>query len=353
MESAVFAFSYLILASLTILTPAADESAGDSKQADRYEPALNAWYLGDLDRAKELADELVQSDDLDAMAHALLGQVLDSQGNEESDEHLERALELGGDDVAVLTRVADLYATRFGNYVDTDLSYLAPEARRQASDLYRRWAELEPDSPLPIQRLAWLEKTEGNGPAAIGLLFAAIALDPMVDAPHGELWSFLGNGVEYDELASFYEGLALTRTEPTARGRCLNYEGQVLIAMGQKLRRDAPPAGRDGPSAERLNLLADARRAFYRAVPILEQSAAVDPAQEEAARWYVADARVVAAELFGEMGDLAAVTGIMDEVREAILASSPAGTEGFKQKIDKRGYAIFNAAGGEGATSGG
>ena len=348
MESAVIAFSYLIIASLTILTPAADDAVGETAQANRYEATLNAWYMGDLDRARALADELVQGNDLDGMAHALLGLVLDSQGDEESDEHLERALELSGHDVAVLTRVGDVYATRFGAYVNTDLSYLAPEARQQANDLYRRWAEVEPESPLPVQRLAWLEKTAGNGPAAIGMLFAAIAVDPMADAPHGELWSFLGNGVEHEELASFYEGLALTRTDPAARGRCFNYQGQVLIALGKKLHREAPPAGRRGPGAERLNSLADARRLFDRSIPCLLQSAKVDPSLEDAAKWYVADARVRGAELFGEMGDLAAVTGMVDEVREAILARCPPGTEDFRKWVDRLGFAIFNAAGGEG-----
>jgi len=324
-----------------------EDSTPENRQ-DKYEAPLNAWYTGDLDQARALAEELVLADEQDAMAHAILGQVLD--GDEESDSHLQRALSLCGNDTAVLSLVGDLYATRFGDYIFTDLSYLAPEARLEAERIYLRWAEAEPESPLPIQRLAWLEKTAGESQKAIGLLFVAIAMDPMEDVPHGDLWNLLGNGLNYEQLASFYEGLALSHEEADVKGRCFNYQGQVLIALGAWLRAEAAQALEQDDEAERINRLSEAQDAYQRAIPCLLKSAVVDPSLDQAARWYVADALVARAESFSDMGDLPAILLLLDEARQAVLAGAEPGTEGFKTLIERLSFAIFQASGGEGGS---
>ena len=350
MESAVIAFKNHPAVAVAFLLLMPWGFSEEKPSQNKYEASLNAWSLGDLDQARTLIEELLESDQRDAMAHAILGQVLDGQGDEESDSHLEQALELGGSDLAVLTRVGDCYATRFGSYFNSDLSYLAPVARRQAEELYLRWAEQQPESPLPIQRLAWIKQTAGDAEGAIGLLFVAICSDPMEDGPHGELWRFLGNGLDYEQLASFYEGLALTHKGADVKGRCLNYQGQVLIALGARLRSDAARTGEQAGEAERLNQLGEAQAAYNRAIPCLERSARVDPALDEAARWYVADSLVASAELFGDMGDLAATTRMIEDVRQAVLASAEPGSEGFKAQIDRLSFALFQASGGEGGS---
>ena len=259
---------------------------GPLQDGTKYAAALNAWYLENYEEARSLAEELVAADPQDAMAQAVLGQVLDSMEDEAADDALARAIEFGFNDVAVLTMVGDLYATRFAALLNTDLSYLAPTARGEAERLYERWAELEPSSALPVQRLAWLCRV-AERPRAKGLLFAAIAIDPLADPPHGELWSYLGKDLEHDELAAFYEGLAHGDDSPEARGRCRNYQGQVLKTKAELRRFEARQAGQLGRTAERLSKLEAARQAYKAAIPCIEASAEIDPNLAAGAEWFV------------------------------------------------------------------
>src|SRR5690606_7730335 len=103
-------------------------------------------------------------------------------------------------------------------------------------------AAVEPGSAQPLQGLAWLRSAGGAPKEAVGLLYVAIATDPMADEPHAALWKYLNSEISYDELAAFYEGLALTVDSGEARGRSVSYQGQLLRHKGDKLRADAAAA---------------------------------------------------------------------------------------------------------------
>lgn len=340
-------FSSLLVVLLTSPALRAQDAARPAAEARPHDEALKAWYAGETDTARGLVEQLIQADDGDALAHTILGRILDGEGDDDSDTELDRGLELGGDDLEVVRMQADLYATRFGNYFQTDLDYLAPAARARAEQLYARWATLEPDSATPLQRLAWIKKTARDPRGAIGMLFAAIAKDPMSDAPHGDLWKYLGGDLSYEQLGAFYEALVVSFADEKVRGRCLNYQGQILLNHGQKLKFDAIKEQDKGNEKGRLNKLERAREAFQEAIPLLLRAAECDPDQQQASDWYTTDARLRILELFGEMGDLAAARRSVDEVRDAIEATHEPDEAEFKLRVERLGYALFQAAGGE------
>ncbi|MBI4879333.1 MAG: hypothetical protein HY812_06690 [Planctomycetes bacterium] len=327
------------------LVPALLGGALAAQEATKYDAAWNAWYLGDLEQARRLAEELAAADPNDAMAQVLLGHVLDSQGEETADSVLEKAVELGFSDAAVLKLAGDLHASRFGQWVNTENDYLAAAARSEAERLYLRWAEVAPASVLPIQRLAWLRKAAGDADGAIGMLQAAIALDPMADEPHAELWSYLGDALSYDRLASFYEGLSFGELSAAARCRCRNYQGQLLAAKADKLRLDAAAAA---TRPEALDLLERTRSALAAALLCFEKAALLHPEFAADAARYAAFHRVGIVRVFGEMDDFGAALRAAEEARAAIEAAHAAGSEAMRRDVANLGDALYLAAGGEG-----
>ncbi len=366
-----------------------------------FDAVWAAWNAGESEAARAEAERLVAENPDDAMAHAVLGYILDAEGDEgRADTALTRAIELGGSDVDVLRLAADVHATRFGAWVGTDLDSVAGEQARQAEDLYARWSDAAPGSSEPLVRIAWIRKTGGDRTSALGLLFAAVAREPLADAPHAELWSFLNNEVDYDQLAAFYEGLALGAADPAVESRGWNYQGQLIRYKGDKLRMDGNRAGDDGDVSGQVSALEEAASTYARSVPCFERAIAADPAfaaeglshvvqshaniagvyadlgdrravgratekgeiavracaettEPATAKRAIASYLTSAAEAFGSTNDLAATIAAAERAKAALLDENAIGSDEFKNDVDRLSYAMFVASGGEGGAADG
>lgn len=330
--------SLLLTAPFLLLAPHASATSGTS--ADEV---WAAWGRQEWDQARSLAEALVAEEPEDALSHAVLGYVLDAFGEtDEADPHLATAAET--DDIETLKLVALVHGSRYGKLVFSDRSYDAPVELDRATAIYRRWAELAPSSAYPLQGLAWLRKAGGAGSEAVGLLYAAVATDPMADEPHADLWSHLNTEVSYDELAAFYEGLALTSADESARARCTSYQGQLRRFKGDKLRADARHAD---TNAESISRLSDAITAYQRALPSFDEAARLDPSIAEFALAQEFDCRVGVVNAYVDMDDAPATKRRLTETREALIERVEVGSPTFVNTIDALSYSLFRLAGGE------
>ncbi len=232
---------------------------------------------GNFDAAVEKARGYVAKTPSDARAQLALAEALEAAGETESNDALDRALELGKDDVLIVSTVADLFAARFAEYLDSDTAYLAPAVRLRAEALYAQWLQLAPKSALPFTHLAALLRQAGERRQAVGYALAAIARDTAEDAAHNELWTYLGAELPVDTLAGYYHALSLEDRPALERARCRNYESQVIARGGDAWWRAGLAARDAGDRATTLTSLEHAREAYLRAILVANESAAMDP----------------------------------------------------------------------------
>ncbi|MFG0320204.1 MAG: tetratricopeptide repeat protein [Planctomycetota bacterium JB042] len=307
------------------------------------EEVWSAWGRQEWDSARALAEELVAESPDDAHARATLGYVLDAFGEvDAAAPHLAAAA--GSDEVEALRLVALVHGTRYSNLVFSDRSYDAPVELDAATAAYRRWAALEPASAYPLQGLAWLRSSGGKPKEAVGLLTVAVATDPLADEPHGDLWRYLNTEISYDELASFYEGLALVAASDAARGRCLQYQGQLHRFQGDKHRADAAAAE---TATDRISRLTDAISSYRRAQPLFDLATAADPALSETSLQHEFACRTGVVDASADMGDSAATKKRLTETREALVEKTEVGSPVFVNTVDALSFALFRLAGGE------
>lgn len=337
----------LAAAILALRVTGAAEARSEADEA----AVVAALDAGDYDAAAKLAEAWVAADAGSGRAQLLFGQALDGLADDaRADDCLARALELAPGDLDVLAGVADVYASRFARHLGSEFTSLAPAARARAEELYATWFAAAPASPLPLQRRAWIATQAGERERAIGLLFAAAALDPLFDIVHADLWGYVGAGVSYEELAGFYEGLGACERPTPVRARCIDLQGQILARGGDALRLAAANAADGATEDERRALLDAARASYARALPCFDAAAALEPAVAAAMLRYDLGTRAADAECLADVPDLAAVASAVDDVRTRLdpaLRAEPADA-GLQDIADRLSFALFTASGGEG-----
>ncbi|MBK6940444.1 MAG: hypothetical protein IPH13_09625 [Planctomycetes bacterium] len=317
-----------------------------SAPQDAIAAALEA---GDLDGAQAKAEQWVASDPNAPYAHLFLGFCFEQRGDGKADREFDRALELGAADADLTLQIADVYATRFADVIASGVTDGAPAERARAEELYAKVADLQGNSMVALPRIAWLKRTGGDIAGAKAVLFAAIALDPLADGPHYDLWSLIGSGVEYDELASFYDGLSAGNYAPAARARCRSFQGQVFANKALAHRAAAATAAEASDSLAHAAALEAARNAYVASIPCFDRAIAADPAGADAPRREQIRSLVGIVEVLGERSDFGAARLAAADARDAIdplLRASPDDPQ-LQLDADSVSYALFVAAGGE------
>lgn len=336
-------FSFLLVGAAAVIGSPAEDT---NRAADAVRSALEA---GDVDAAQTSAEQWVASEPNSPHAHLFLGFCFEQRGDGKADREFDRALELGPTDADLTLQIADVYATRFADVIGSGITDGAPAERARAEELYARVAELQGNSMIALPRIAWLKRTAGDVAGAKAILFATIALDPLVDAPHYDLWSLIGSGVEYDELASFYDGLAAAKLAPAAAARCRSFQGQIYVNKALAHRAAAATAAEAGDTLARATALEAARNALVASLPCFERAAAVDPAGADAPRRERIRALVAIVEVLGDRSDFGAARLAAADARNAIdplLRATPDDPQ-LQLDADSVSYALFVAAGGE------
>lgn len=313
------------------------------------ESIREALDAGDVDRAQTAAEQWLAAEPNSAHAHLYLGFCLEQRGDGKADRAFEQALELGATDADLTLQIADVYATRFADVIASGVTDGAPAERARAEELYAKVATLQGHSMIALPRIAWLKRTGGDVAGAKAVLFSAIALDPLVDPPHYDLWSMIGLGVEYDELASFYDGLAAGNYAPAARARCRSFQGQVFANKALAHRSAAATATQAGDSLAYASSLEAARNAYVASLACFDRAIAADPAGADAPRREQVRSLVGIVEVLGERGDFGAARLAALDARTAIdplLRATPDDAQ-LQLDADNVSYALFVAAGGE------
>lgn len=313
---------------------------------DLLRQALDA---GDSDQAQTIAEKWVADEPGSGTARLYLGFCFEQRGDGKADREFERALELAPTDAELTLQIADVYATRYADMVGAGVNEGAAAERARAEELYAKLAVLQGNSMTALPRIAWLKRTGGDVAGAKAVLFSAIALDPMIDTVHFDLWSLLGSGLEYDELASFYDGLAAANLSPVARARCRSFQGQVLINKALAYRGNANTASQAGDSTAHLTALEAARTAYIEALPCFDRAVAAHPEGADAPRREQLRALVGIVEVLGERNDFGAARLAAADARAAIdplLRATPDDVT-LQLEADNVSYALFVAAGGE------
>ncbi len=328
--------------------PVAPAAPAESEASDAAR-AWEAWNAGEVERALELANAWLEKSQDDAQAFLLKGLAQDALGDHDSDNSLARARELGAKDPIVVAELVRLFVARYEALFGTDQDASAGAARSEAEGLLAAWSALAPGSAQPALALARLRKAEGAREEAIAILFAAIARDPQDDAPHTELWSFLGQELGYGELAAFYEGLARTATEPKVVARAWNYSGQVSAHSAEALAARARDTAVEAAANERATWTESARTALKRAIECMRLAGAADSELKDNSDWFAALYLVDIEKLHGDQGDLAATIDAAETARAALdpILRAHADDPKLRSAAEELAFAIFTAVGGE------
>lgn len=339
--------STLAIALALAATPIAG-ARQDDPLAGAREAAWGAYHAGDFETARRLAQEILDADEADAWSHVLLGKVLEDSGDW-GDVPLLRAEELAGDDVDVIGVLADTWAARYAQILYSESADAAPESRSVAERLYRRWAAITPESPLPLRGLASLRQTAGDAEGALGLLFAAVAIDPNVLAPHNDLWAHLGADLTYTRLAAFYEGLACAGHDPATRALCRDYGSQVIAAHARERMNAASVAASEGDRPRKVNALQQAKDLLATAIEAMRDASRIDPSRAPMSARAIAGDEVAVAEVYRDLGDLNALLRHVESARESMAAAFRANPDDptVRAHIDNLPYQLFLLIGGE------
>ncbi len=320
-----------------------------SEEAADEAAAWEAWNRGEAERTLEIAGGLIAKNADDAHAHLLRGLAQDALGDHDSDNSLARARELGAKDVKVVAALAELQVARFESWIGTDQDSQAGAARAEAESLIDDWSALAPGSAEPALALAKLRKADGRRDEAIGILFAAIARDPLQDAPHTELWSYLGPELGYGQLAAFYEGLARTATEPKTIARAWNYSGQVWASSAEFRAAGFRASSAESTAGDRIAKADAARVDYRRAISCMRLAGGADPEMKDNSDWFAARYLVEIEKLHGDLGDLAATIDAAEAARAALdpLLRAHPDDSALRSATEELAFAVFTAVGGE------
>ena len=366
-ELDVFPIAPLVLLVPLLTAPTPSDQLATEDTQDKVGAAWTAYGQGDVDTARALADEVLAVDEESAWSHLLKGKLEEDAGGY-GDEHLDRALELAGDDANILATLGDTWATRYAAVVFSDQSYLAADAARRARDIYTRWQDLAPESGLPLQRMASIKRSGGDHDAAIGLLYGAIAKDPYCGPAHNDLWGYLGSHIPHPRLAAFYESLTYGDYDARARAMACDYQGQVLARLAEQRKWDAAQLAANGDISGKVSTLEVAKETFGRAIDCFHRSAEIDEAYAPTAARKDAFYRVSIVQTLADLDPLGSIRDrravpkaslplsfkrAVESAREALdplLRANP-DDEGLQKDVDKLSFAIFEASGGEGGSA--